>query len=292
VQPDTRKTARNKSIQNCMQFTYTGGVMVHWRKLPENLLALLRAKTRVAIWIAEKLQAFLQVKRRVGMQDHYTISQAARAIGVSPRILSEWVADAGIETSQRGDKRARYLTKAQVLRLADAHNRAIKDDPRAANAKLAARVQSLEQRGQAQESKIAALEARIIALEHLSRSSRPSPGVHDPPAPPQSRTGPLSGAGGNPDDLAETVKLPKVIRASAGAISKADAARILSERHGVFFATARQWPWPAEALVSPEQAILWALEYVAGIAPHKRPTSWRVVCAVASCPCHQAEQSR
>ncbi|HLW01872.1 MAG TPA: hypothetical protein VKT82_24675 [Ktedonobacterales bacterium] len=224
------------------------------------------------------------------MQDHYTISQAARAIGVTPRIFSEWIADAGIETSQRGDKRARYLTRAQVLRLADAHGRAIKDDPRAANAKLAARVDTLEQRGQAQEAKIAALEARIIALEHLSRSNRPSPAIHATPAPAQSQPGPLSSAGGSNPDLAETLpRLPRI--PSAGAITKTDAARLISERHGVALNTARGWPWPPSVLASAKDAMAWALSYVANTT-RQRPAGWLWRCNVSDCPCHQAEQAR
>jgi adenylate cyclase len=88
------------------------------------------------------------------------------------------------------------------------------------------------------------------------------------PAPLQRATGP----GDLPADLADTLKRPRV--ASAGRLSKAEAARLVANRHNVLFATVRQWPWPPSALQSAEAAEQWAIDYVASIAPHKRPHGW------------------
>lgn len=95
--------------------------------------------------------------------ERYTISQAAAMIGVTARILSDWIEDAQIATSAGEDKRSRYLTRQQVLHLADAHHRTVKDDPRAT--KLAARLAALESGLHEAQAKIAALESRLAAVE-------------------------------------------------------------------------------------------------------------------------------
>lgn len=108
--------------------------------------------------------------------ERYTISQAAAMIGVTARILSDWIEDAQIATSAGEDKRSRYLTRQQVLHLADAHHRTVKDDPRAT--KLAARIQALETGLQAAQTKIATLESRLAALE-AGRTPPPAEALAD-----------------------------------------------------------------------------------------------------------------
>ncbi len=197
------------------------------------------------------------------MQEHYTLVQAARLIGVTPRILVAWLKDAGIST-RKGvkaageDARAQYVTRAQIETLALAHRRALPDDT--ALAALARQLQALQ-------GELEAIKKRLARLEqqNITRPSRPAP------APLQSHTGAF--LSGSAADLADTLKRPRV-QGSQGGISKAEAARLVSERHGVLFVTARQWPWPPDALTSAEAAEQWAIDYVAAIAPHKRPRGW------------------
>lgn len=73
---------------------------------------------------------------------------------------------------------------------------------------------------------------------------------------------------------------------TAGALMKSDAARLVADRHGVAFNTAKGWPWPPSALSDADAALRWALDYVAR-NPRQHPAGWRALCNVPECPCHE-----
>ncbi len=197
------------------------------------------------------------------MQEDVTLVQAARLIGITPRILTAWLHDAGIITRTGKDKRAHYLTLAQVRMLAAAHGRVLPDDT--SLAALAGQVQALS-------AELDALKRRVAALEQPK----------------------IRAARGFPESLTQSLREPSpgaLLPQLRAAFAKMDMARLIAARHGVDVGTAKGWPWPTEALASQDAALRWALEYVAERPPHKRPHGWRWRCDVPDCPCHQRQDS-
>lgn len=198
------------------------------------------------------------------MAERFTISQAARKLGISRRTLYNWL-EQEQDTSQKlhGE---RTFTRLQLERLAEKHGRRLESDFRDLEAVDAALTERIE-----------ALEARVAALEQQRSISRGGEAISRP-----SQTHP--GAFSTPQPVA-----PKVPRAAGVGLRKIDAARLVAARHGVEANTAKGWPWPAEALVSEEAALRWALSYVARMDSFRRPRSWRGRCDVPDCPCQQAQ---
>lgn len=206
------------------------------------------------------------------MQEDVTLVQAARLIGVTPRILTAWLKDAGITTRTGKDKRAQYLTQPQVRMLAAAHGRVLPDD--VSLAALAGQLQALQ-------GELDAVKRRVADLEQKK--------IHAASGFPQSimeeRPGamlPKLRAAFDPDPVRRAAY-------RADALRKSEVVRLVSARHGVEANTAKGWPWPQEALVSEEAALRWALAYVARMDSFRRPRSWRWRCEIESCPCHQTE---
>jgi len=192
----------------------------------------------------------------------FTLTQAARMLGISRRALYGWLRDANITTRiLPTDKRAQTLTRAQIERLAKAHSTAIKDES------LLARLEQVE--------------ARLEALETWRQEQEARPSAPVTPIYPPARDIRTSAPAAR---FAEAVPLP------VGALTKAEASRLVEARHGATFATVKQWPWPPSALASANAALAWALSYVAGTTRQK-PTGWRWRCNVADCPCQQEASS-
>jgi transposase len=199
------------------------------------------------------------------MREQYTIKQAATAIGVSAQILREWLAETEITTATGRDKRAKYLTRTQVVTLAHAHRRTVQDE---------SDLLALGERVQALSNELEAVKKRLANLERQRSISTEGEAISRPL---QSQPGPFS---------TSRPAAPGMPRTAGVGLRKIDAARLVA-RHGVEANTAKGWPWPAEALVSEEAAIRWALDYVASIDYFRRPRGWRERCDVAGCPCQQ-----
>ncbi len=198
------------------------------------------------------------------MPEVFTLSQAARLLGISRRTLYGWLKDARITTRKLPtDKRAQTLTRDQIERLARAHSTAIKDESLIARLERAeARIEALEQWKAQQEGHL----SPSLGAEAISRPLQSHPGAFSAPRAARSST-------------------------PGAPILKIDAARLIAARHGVDQGTAKGWPWPTEALASQDAALRWALAYVAERPPHKRPHGWRWRCDVPDCPCHQRQDS-
>jgi hypothetical protein len=212
------------------------------------------------------------------MPEDLTLVQAARLVGVTPRILTAWLHDAGI-TTRNGQKdagedgRAQYITREQLAMLALAHKRVLPNE--ASLAALAGRIQTLE-------AELDSVKRRLARLEQGQNTTRERKAT---PAPLQSQPAPVSSLGA---DLADTLKRPRVL--SSAALNKADAGRLVAARHGGNWKSFADWPWSAEALASEQAALRFALAYVAARAPHLRPHGWRWRCDVPGCPCQQQDQ--
>jgi hypothetical protein len=195
-------------------------------------------------------------------------AQAARLADRNERIVRGWIASGKLKATKDGH--TWMVDTDDLARIPGVHLQ-----PQEPEDKLP----SLESMLLEHDNQIAELKRRIIALE--GRIIRPSPTTYATPAPLQSRTEAFSQPMESSADIASMGMAPRI----AGALLKSDAARLVANRHGVAFNTAKGWPWPPSALASEEAAMRWALDYVAR-NPRQHPAGWRARCTVAGCPCH------
>ena len=206
--------------------------------------------------------SFLQFSQEVSykMPTQYTLAEAARRLGIDRRTLYNWLQKTGIATEEaEADKRAALLSESQVRALAKAHGRALLS--LTSKESIQTTLETHDALLEEYERRIAALERAILPAERPAR----------PPLP-EETPAPRAPEGSGP--------------ALAGALKKTDAARLVADRHGVSFNTAKGWPWPPSALADERAAILWSLNYVAATSRQK-PQGWRARCTVSSCPCQE-----
>jgi len=191
------------------------------------------------------------------MQEVYTLTRAAKAIGVTPRIFVSWLTDAGI-IARKGDKatgedaRAQYVTRAQVVMLAAAHGRVLPDD--VSLAALAGQMQALSSEVDALKRRIAVLEQRggTREGETISRPLQLHPGAFS----------------------AQEPTTPPPVRNLV--------AKWLA-RHGAVENTVRRWP---DLPLDPEQALLFTREKLQELG-YRAHGVQLAPCEHPECVCHQ-----